>query len=192
MTRINLLPWRETHRREKNNEFYIVLGLCMALAAGVGYGGYRFAAGEVDFQERRNARLEREIALLQAELQEIEALEETKNDLLSRMEIIQQLQGRRPQVVHTLHEIARRLPNGIYLTSMKQSGEDRIVLEGRAESNARVSALMRRLDRSDYFSRPDLDVIRTDQEDRIGRFRLTLVLTRPDKTDAAEPADGDQ
>ena len=187
-TRINLLPWRETHRREKNNEFFVVLGLCMALAAGVGFAGYKFAESKVDFQEARNARLDREIALLQAELEEIAALEETKNNLLARMEIIQQLQGRRPQIVHTFHELAERLPDGVYLTSMKQAGESRLVLEGKAESNARVSALMRRMDRSEYFTEPRLEVIEQDKLDRISNFRLSVVQARPDAEENSDVA----
>jgi len=179
-TRINLLPWRETHRREKNNEFYVVLGLCMAVAAGIGFGGFKFAEGKVDHQAQRNARLTTEINLLQAELKEIEALEDTKNNLLARMEIIQQLQGSRPQIVHTFHELAQRLPDGVYLTAMKQVGETQLVLEGKAESNARVSALMRRMDRSEYFTQPRLEVIEQGKEDRISNFRLGVVQERPD------------
>lgn len=190
MTRINLLPWRETHRREKNNEFYVVLGLCLALAAGIGFGGFKFAEDKVNFQVKRNDRLESEIALLQAELKEIEALEETKNKLLARMEIIQQLQGQRPQIVHTFHEIARRLPDGVYLTKMEQLGESRLVLEGRAESNARVSALMRRMDRSDFFDNPKLEVIEQDKQDRVSDFRLNVVQERPNNKEQREPIDG--
>ena len=190
MTRINLLPWRETHRREKNNEFYVVLGLCLALAAGVGFAGFKFAEDKVNFQVKRNDRLENEIALLQAELKEIEALEETKNKLLARMEIIQQLQGQRPQIVHTFHEIAQRLPDGVYLTKMEQLGESRLVLEGRAESNARVSALMRRMDRSDFFGSPKLEVIEQDKQDRVSDFRLSVVQERPNNKEEQEAIDG--
>lgn len=190
MTRINLLPWRETHRREKNNEFYIVLGLCLALAAGIGFGGFKFAAGNVEFQVKRNQRLETEISLLQAELKAIAELEETKNNLLARMEIIQQLQGQRPQIVHTFDEIAQRLPDGIYLTSMKQIGDAQLVLEGRAESNARVSALMRRMDRSDYFTKPKLEVIESDKQDRISTFRLSVIQERPNSDEEQEALDG--
>jgi len=190
MTRINLLPWRETHRREKNNEFYVVLGLCLTLAAGVGFAGFKFAEDKVNFQVKRNDRLENEIALLQEELKEIEALEETKNKLLARMEIIQQLQGQRPQIVHTFHEIAQRLPDGVYLTKMEQLGESRLVLEGRAESNARVSALMRRMDRSDFFGNPKLEVIEQDKQDRVSDFRLSVVQERPDNKEEQEAIDG--
>ncbi|MFK7862249.1 MAG: PilN domain-containing protein [Granulosicoccus sp.] len=179
MTRINLLPWRETHRIETNNEFYVVLGLCMCLAGAVGFGGFKYAQDKVSFQEQRNNRLKSEIALLQEELKEIKELEETKNNLLARMEIIQQLQGQRPQIVHTFHEIASRLPDGIYLTAMKQNGSTELELVGQAESNARVSALMRRLDRSDYFNRPQLDVIETGEADGISKFKLSISQDRP-------------
>jgi len=179
MTRINLLPWRETHRIETNNEFYTLMAVCMFLALAIGFGGFKFAEDKVKFQEQRNGRLNSEIAVLQEELKEIKELEETKNNLLARMEIIQQLQGQRPQIVHTFHEIATRLPDGIFLTSMKQTGEKQLVLEGKAESNARVSALMRRMGRSDYFKGPRLDVIETSKDDGISSFKLSLVQDRP-------------
>ena len=179
MTRINLLPWRETHRREKNNEFFVLLGICMALAAGVGFGGLKYAQDQVAFQDSRNARLDREIALLQKELKEIQSLEKAKNDLLDRMEVIQKLQGERPQIVHTFHEAAVTVPDGVYLTAMKQTGGNRLVIEGRAESNARVSALMRRMDRSEYFTKPRLEVIEADKNDRIATFRLSVTQESP-------------
>lgn len=179
MTKINLLPWRETHRKEKNKEFYVVLGICAALAAGLGFGGLKYAEDKVAFQEKRNARLDTEIALLQEELAAIRELEETKNNLLARMEIIQQLQGQRPQIVHTFHEVATRIPDGVFLTSMKQVGATQLVIEGRAESNARVSALMRRMDRSEYFDNPKLDVIEADKTEGISTFKLSVVQLTP-------------
>lgn len=179
MTKINLLPWRDTYRREKNNEYYAILGVCMLIAAGIGFGGFKYAEDKVSHQTARNQLLEREIALLQEELKEIQALEETKNNLLARMEIIQQLQGQRPQIVHTFHEIATRLPDGVFLTAMKQVGTKQLVLEGRAESNARVSALMRRMDRSDYFSAPTLDVIESAKDARISTFKLSMTQDSP-------------
>jgi len=182
MTRINLLPWRETHRIETNKEFYVVMGLCLCLAAAVGFTGFKYAEDKVNFQNQRNNRLSSEIALLQKELEEIKELEETKNNLLARMEIIQQLQGQRPQIVHTFHEIASRLPDGIYLTAMKQTGTSQLVLAGKAESNARVSALMRRMDRSDYFKNPRLDVIESGKTDGISMFKLSVTQDRPSNT----------
>ena len=187
MTRINLLPWRETHRREKNNEFFVLLGLCMAVAAGVGFGGFKYAEDKVGFQEGRNARLESEIAQLQEELAAIKTLEKTKNDLLERMEIIQKLQGERPHIVHTFHEAALSVPDGVYLTDMRQQGANRLVLEGKAESNARVSALMRRMDRSEYFSNPRLEVIEVDKDDdRVSEFTLSVRQERPKTEESAD------
>ncbi|MBX2879770.1 MAG: PilN domain-containing protein [Granulosicoccus sp.] len=179
MTRINLLPWRETHRLQKNNEFYMLFGLCMFLAGCVGFGAFKYAEDKVNFQNSRNDRLNAEIAMLQEELREIKELTETKNNLLARMEIIQELQSQRPQIVYTFHEIASRLPDGIYLTTMKQMGSKQLTLEGRAESNARVSALMRRMDRSDYFTNPKLEVIESNKDESISTFKLNLVQDNP-------------
>jgi len=190
MTKINLLPWRETHRQEKNKEFYVVLGLCAALAAGAGWGGLQFAADKVGFQEKRNARLTTEIDLLQEELAAIKELENTKANLLARMEIIQQLQGQRPQIVHTFHEVATRLPDGVFLTSMKQVGNKKLVVEGRAESNARVSALMRRMDRSDYFENPTLDVIQAEKDNGISTFKLSVNQLAPKAESESEADNG--
>lgn len=174
MTRINLLPWRESRRIKKNKQFYVAMGFCVAIAAGVGFGGFKYAEDKVNFQIERNDRLNSEIALLAEELKAIEKLEETKNDLLARMDIIQQLQGKRPQIVHTFQEIATRIPDGIYLTSMKQVGDETLELKGRAESNARVSALMRRMDNSDYFTKPMLESITSEKDSMISTFNLNL------------------
>lgn len=187
MTRINLLPWRESRRLEKNKEFYIVLGVCVAIAVGIGFGGFKYAEDKVNFQTKRNDRLKIEIALLAEELKAIRKLEETKDDLLARMDIIQQLQGKRPQIVHTFQEIATRIPDGIYLTSMKQTGENLLELQGRAESNARVSALMRRMDSSDYFTKPELESITSEKGSMISTFKLNLQQHRQDNK--AEPND---
>jgi len=190
MTRINLLQWRETHRVEKNQDYYVVLALFLCLAAAVAFGGFKYAEDKVKFQESRNNRLNSEIALLQEELKEITQLEETKNNLLARMEIIQQLQGQRPQIVHTFYEIASRLPDGIYLTAMRQQGTDGIDLEGKAESNARVSALMRRLDRSDYLKNPRLQIIETVDKENDGIPGFTLQMTQERPMAEQESEDG--
>lgn len=174
MTRINLLPWRESRRIEKNKEFCVALGLCVAIATGIGIGGLKYVEGKVDFQAQRNERLNYEIALLAEELKAIRKLEETKSDLLARMDVIQQLQVKRPHIVHTFQEIATRLPDGVFLTSMKQTGQDLLELQGQAESNARVSALMRRMDSSDYFTNPRLDSITSEDDTMISTFKLNL------------------
>lgn len=182
MTKINLLPWRETYRKQKQNEFYAILLGGIMFAGGLVFAGSQFMQSKIDFQESRNNYLNSEIQALQRELQEIKELETTKNNLLARMEIIQTLQSQRPQLVHIFHELANRLPDGIYLTSMEEKSGS-MILEGRAESNARVSALMRKLDQSDWFAQPVLDIIEADQQQGISTFKLSLMLETPKKDD---------
>lgn len=185
MTKINLLPWRETYRKQKQNEFFSFLFVGILCAGGVTFAGMQFMQSKLDFQSSRNSYLDSEIQALQRELNEIKELESTKNNLLARMEIIQTLQSQRPQLVHIFHELANRLPDGIYLTSMEQKS-DKMILEGRAESNARVSALMRKLNQSDWFESPLLEIIKADQQEGISTFKLSMVLATPETANEEE------
>jgi len=133
MAKINLLPWREELRKQQTKEFGITALFVAAVGAGIVLLGMSYAQQKVDFQNARNNYLQKEINKLQRELREIKELESTKANLLARMDIIQQLQTRRPQVVHTFQQMAERIPDGVYFTGMKQDG-DRIVLDGRADS----------------------------------------------------------
>lgn len=179
MTKINLLPWRETHRREKNKEFYIKLAMFAALGAGIVFSHFKYVEDQHKFQQKRNAKLDDEIFALQKELEEIKLLEETKANLLARMDIIQQLQGQRPLIVHTFDEVATSVPDGVFLTALKQQGDNSIIVEGRAESNARVSALMRSMDQSDYFTDPVLEVIAADKDLGFSTFKLSVKQSAP-------------
>lgn len=180
MARINLLPWREERRRQLTQEFarQAVLGVILAAVVG-GYGWYH-ARGLVEHQQERNKYLEDQIAVLQNEIKEIQELEQTRKQLLARMNIIQRLQQRRPQIVHLFFEIADTLPDGVFLTSLDQNGDD-LTIEGRAESNARVSAYMRNLDASPWLKEPRLEVIETDKTDRVNAFTLHLAQSTPDE-----------
>ena len=173
MAKINLLPWREEERRVKTKEFGITALITALIGAGVVFGGVRFAQQKIEYQEARNVYMQREIDKLKAELKEIEELESTKANLLARMDIIQELQTKRPQVVHTFQELAQRIPDGVYLLSMKQE-KDRLAFEGRADSNARVSTLMRNLDASEWFKKPGLEVIQSAKDSGISTFKLRL------------------
>ena len=192
MARINLLPWREERRRQLTQEFarQAVLGVILAAAVG-GYGWYH-ARGLVEYQKERNKYLEEQIAVLQNEIREIQTLEQTRQQLLARMNIIQRLQQRRPQVVHLFFEIADTLPDGVFLTGLAQDGE-KLTIEGRAESNARVSAYMRNLDASPWLKNPRLEVIETDKTDRVNAFTLHLAQSAPDedKEDGEESTGGE-
>jgi len=179
MARINLLPWREERRRQRTQEFIRQAVLAAILAGLVGGYGWYHVNGLVAAQQARNEFLQEEIAVLQDEIREIEELESTREQLLARMEVIQRLQQRRPQVVHLFDQIAQRLPDGVHLVEITQNG-DNLTLRGRAESNARVSALMRNLDASDWLQNPRLEVIETDRQDRVNAFTLHLAQTTPD------------
>ena len=129
--------------------------------------------GLIDHQKSRNQFLKKEIALLDAQITEIKELEDQKKRLLDRMAIIETLQRGRPEVVHLFDELARTLPDGVHLNSVKQSGK-RITLTGVAESSTRVSAYMRNIDNSDWLADPGLNVVETVQRDRSRKSEFTI------------------
>jgi len=143
-------------------------------------------AKSIDHQNQRNDILNKEIAKLESELKEIKELEETKSKLLSRMEIIQSLQQKRPQIVHVFDEIVRTLPDGVYLNSIIQQGEN-LKFTGMAESNGRVSAYMRNIDASAWLTDPKLKVIETKRKDGRGsEFILEVKQTAPETPEDAK------
>jgi type IV pilus assembly protein PilN len=158
MPRINLLPWREELRTKRRNQFFI------GLAGAVGAAGLAVLAsnlvmdGIIGNQQARNDILKTEIAALDKRIAEILDLEAKKQRLLARMEIIEQLQRSRPEVVHMFDELVRTLPDGVRLTAIKQTGK-RVEIRGDAESNTRVSAFMRNIDKSKWLTQPDLEVV---------------------------------
>jgi type IV pilus assembly protein PilN len=182
MARINLLPWREELRRQRLRQFVSVAIGSVILAFLVVVLVHMNIAGAINAQDSRNDFLKRKITEVEEQIKEINELEAEKQRLLSRMEIIQQLQRNRPEIVHLFDEIVRRVPDGISLSSIKQSGNS-VVITGRAQSNARVSALMRNLNDSDWFAQPRLDVIQSkgkgDSSDRASDFTLRVQQVRP-------------
>ena len=174
MAKINLLPWREEQRAEMTKQFGLSAALTALFGAAIVYGGMQFANGKIDHQSARNNYLQTEIDKLKKDLKEIEELESTKANLLARMDIIQELQTRRPQVVHTFQELAERVPDGVFLESMRQTN-DVLAFEGKADSNARVSTLMRNLGASEWFKQPGLELIESkNKDDGISSFKLRL------------------
>ncbi len=170
MPRINLLPWRDELRTQRRNQFYLALGAAAGGAAFALLISNLAFSGIVSHQGDRNARLKEEISLLDLRIEEILDLEDKKDRLLARMEIIEQLQRSRPSIVHVFEELVSTLPDGVYLTAVKQSGQN-IEIVGSAESNTRVSALMRKLDESDWFTKPDLEVVEVKALKAGGRDR---------------------
>jgi len=177
MTRINLLPWRETLRKEQQRQFISVAAGAGILVAVIVFYVHFHIGGLIDEQTARNDFLEKEIVLVDEKITEIKQLESEKQQLLARMNIIQQLQSRRPEIVHIFDEMARSVPDGIYLTSIKQLGNS-IVIEGVAESNARVSAFMRNLDASRWFANPGLVVIESKEKESVRTSKFTLNVTQ--------------
>ncbi|MDX1499476.1 MAG: PilN domain-containing protein [Woeseiaceae bacterium] len=162
MPRINLLPWREEERKRRQKEFGVAMagavlaGIAVVMLTVLSYNQM------ISAQQARNSRLTDEIAELQKSIEEIDGLERQKERLLARMEIIEQLQKSRPEVVHLFDEIARKLPEGVYLTGMKQNGS-RIEVRGVAQSSTRVSALMRQVDSSAWMTDPQVERVETTQ-----------------------------
>jgi type IV pilus assembly protein PilN len=180
MPAINLLPWREAERQKRQRDFGVALG--GAVVAGIAVIMITmFAYSEmIDDQEERNARLEQEIKLLQEKITEIDALERQKERLIARMEIIEQLQQSRPEIVHLFDELSRQLPEGVYLTGMKQTGS-RVEIRGVAQSSTRVSALMRQIDASEWLGDPEVERVETKQSgnSRQSEFVVYLKQKRP-------------
>lgn len=190
MAHINLLPWREEQRQEQTRQFATVAALSMVLTGAIIFLVHVTFNNQIDHQNFRNKILQDEIKTLDDSLKQIAALEDTKEQLLARMDVIQSLQQRRPQIVHLFDDFVRTVPEGIYLTNIKQQG-DQLTIKGVAESNGRVSAYMRNIDASAWMATPKLNVIETKKGTlRSSDFTLTTSQTLPeDKTAKNKGAD---
>ena len=186
MTAINLLPWREMRRKEHQRQFFSVSAGTAGLMAVIVFYIHIHVGGLIEAQNTRNDYLQDQITKVEKTIADIKSLQSEKQALLARMNIIQQLQTRRPEIVHIFDEIVRTVPGGIYLTSIKQQGKT-FTIEGMAQSNARVSSFMRNLDASNWFQRPRLDVIEANDKDsvRTARFKLLVNEVSPGGRDAA-------
>jgi type IV pilus assembly protein PilN len=162
MPRINLLPHRESKRKERKLKFLVALGAA-AVAAGVtSFAAYLMYGQMIDAQQARNAKLRTEIKTLDKQNEEINNLETAKQKYIARMEIIERLQRSRPEIVHVFDEIVRTLPEGVYLTAVKQN-DKKLKFEGVAQSSTRVSSFMRNIDGSQWLRNPELEVVQTNK-----------------------------
>jgi len=180
MTRINLLPWREMLRKEKQRQFASIAISAVVLMGMIVLYIHLHIGAQIKAQNARNNYLNQEIASVEKKIKEIQVLESEKRSLLSRMNVIQQLQGKRPEIVHLFYELMRNVPSGIYLTAVTQKGSS-LVIEGVAQSNARVSAFMRNLDLTDWLQEPRLEVIQAKKakgEERTSTFKLHVQQTQ--------------
>jgi len=160
MPRINLLPWRESDRKRKRQEFIFAALGALALAAVIGLVINWQLQSAIDHQNERNQLLKDEIAQLDRQITEILGLEQQKQRLLARMQVIEQLQRSRPEVVHLFDQLVRTIPDGVYLSEVKQT-DRRVQLKGVAQSSTRVSTFMRNIDSSQWLQDPALEVVET-------------------------------
>ncbi len=188
MAHINLLPWREKLRKQRQREFgFMIIGALILTVLGMGYW-HLFVQGQIDHQNDRNRFLEGEIAKVDKQIREIRELENTRRKLISRMKVIEDLQISRPQIVHLFDELVTVVPDGAYLDNMVQRGRN-LVLNGHAQSNARVSTYMRNIEASPWMSAPKLSIIENKEADKPtnkdNTFQLGLVQVVP-KGDAPQ------
>jgi type IV pilus assembly protein PilN len=187
MAKINLLPWRAERRKLRQKEFYAMLGGTALAAVLIAFGVVKFYDNLIDNQNGRNAYLKDQIATLDKQIKEIEALDKKKAELLARKAVIEQLQANRSQMVHLFDELVRTIPDGVRLNSIKQTGEN-LTLNGVAQSNARVSSYMRALETSGWMAKPDLSVIEAKGGDKAlpYNFGLRVQLIKPKKEGEVE------
>jgi type IV pilus assembly protein PilN len=179
MIRVNLLPHREEARKLRRQQFYTLAGLVVVLAALIVFFVYTVIAGYAASQESSNAFLKREVASLDTEIEEIKRLKEQTQALLARKQVIESLQKDRGETVHLLSELALQMPEGVYIKSIKQAGAD-VSITGVAQSNAKVSALMRNIESSQWIGKPTLLEVKSATVDRrrLNEFSMTFKLIR--------------
>ncbi|MCW8982820.1 MAG: PilN domain-containing protein [Gammaproteobacteria bacterium] len=175
MAHINLLPWRVELRKQRNKDFYTLIGVVAGLMLVIIAVVHLQIQSQIDHQNRRNNFLNAEIKIVDSKIEAIQDLERRKQQLISRMEIIERLQSNRPEVVHLFDELAHLVPDGLYLIAVTQKSR-LLTIKGVAQSNARVSAFMRALDQSIWFDEPNLLVIKAEKQgfDRSREFTLIV------------------
>jgi len=177
--RINLLPHREERRKRARKHFYVLAGGTAMVGVLIVFAVHVFYGKKIDAQTERNVFLKSEMAKLDKEIAEIEELKGRIQALLARKQVIETLQSDRAQTVHLLDELVRQMPEGVYLRSISQKGL-RVNIVGYAQSNARVSSLMRNIEGSTWLERPELVEVKAATVDkrRVSEFNLYLSLKR--------------
>ncbi|HIP94051.1 MAG TPA: pilus assembly protein PilN [Leucothrix sp.] len=170
MAGINLLPWREAARKKSQQQFVMSVVGAVGLGVMVIGAGYTYMESRISYQNQRNTYIQNEIKRLDIALEEIKTLDANRKALLDRIAVIERLQSTRPAIVHLFDEMVNALPKGLYLSKLSQN-EDKIKLEGKAESSARVSSYMNRLNASPWLSSSDLNTIKVDSKNNNNRLR---------------------
>ncbi len=189
MIRINLLPHRETKRKQQQKQFYILLGFVLVVGAAIWGAMHLYLDDQLQNQNGRNAYLESEIANVEKQIQEIQKLKEQIAVLLQRKKVVEALQANRAETVYLLDQMVRQLPDGVYLKGIQQKAAN-VTVNGYAQSNARVSTFMRNLESSPYLEKPGLIEIHAinDKGTRLSEFTLRVSLARARETTAGKSA----
>ncbi len=191
MIRINLLPWREARRKAHNLQFYILMGMIAGLAASIVLLVHGYYATRISIQSERNRFIKAENDKLDTEIAEIKKLKDEIQALLSRKQVIETLQADRAQTVYLLEQLVRQTPDGVYLKSVRQAGAV-VNLTGYAQSNSRVSTLMRNFEASPYLTNPDLVEIKAASVNnkRLSEFTLNVTIKRQETETDVKGAPG--
>ena len=180
MARINLRPWREELRADRQRQLIGILVGCIVFAAVIVLAWQSEMNSEIEYQNSRNAHVESAMKKLDAKISEIKSLRKKRKELLARMKVIQDLQGKRPVIVREFDELVKTLPDGLYYTKIKQTGNI-ISVEGKAESNNRISNLMRNFERSNWFTSPNLTAVNASGKgELLNAFNMTVKQQTPD------------
>ena len=174
MARINLLPWRAERRKQRQREFYGMLGFAAVAGVVLSFLLWFYYSQQISGQEERNGFLRAEIEKVKEQNKKIEKLDQEKDRLLARKKVIEELQAKRSQMVHLFDSLVRTIPDGVVLTALKQEG-DILTLEGRTQSNARVSAYMRNLEGSGWMTNPELSIIEAKALEKAGEASSSLI-----------------
>ena len=194
MAKINLLPWREERRKTQQRQFNGMLGIAFVAGLLLSTLVYLYYSGQVAGQIQRNDVLRQEIAAVEVKIKEIEELDKRKESLLSRKRVIEELQGKRFEMVSMFSDLAKTIADGAQITTIKKTGSD-LTIEGRAQSNARVSSYMKNIMASEVINDPDLTVIEAKGGDRAlpYEFILNAKVKKPadeSSEDVTAPAQG--
>ncbi|MDP8984655.1 MAG: PilN domain-containing protein [Pseudomonadota bacterium] len=173
MPRINLLPWREQERKVRRREFMVAAAAAVFAAGIFVLGGKLVYSSWTDAQLEKNNLLKKEIVKLDAQIADIQDLENRKRRLVDRMEIVERLQRKRPEIVHLFDELVKTVPEGVYLTQIKENG-NKLEIHGVAQSSTRVSTFMRNIDASTWMDNPQLQVVEAAKDSANGGSSFTL------------------
>lgn len=179
-TKINLLPWRAELREQRKKEFFAILGGFAGLGGLVFLVWYMSLNSLIEYQLERNQKLTSEITTLDKKIEEVNALKKQRSEMIDRMKVIQGLQGTRPMIVNIFDELVRKQPEGLFFTKIERK-DNRLFIDGTAESNNRVSTLMRQLDESEWFQGPLLTKVEANPAagDQGTNFNLAVDVSLP-------------